>query len=44
MKESNSRIALNAAEVQDMMATQMARVLNLNASTYMMKKQGMLAN
>lgn len=44
MKESNSRIALNAAEVQDMMATQMARVLNLNASTYMMKKQGLLAS
>nr|DAE52588.1 MAG TPA: DNA pilot protein VP2 [Microviridae sp.] len=44
MKESNSRIALNAAEVQDMLATQMARVMNLNASTYMMKKQGMLAS
>lgn len=44
MKESNSRIALNAAEVQDMMATQMARVMNLNASTYMMKKQGLLAS
>lgn len=44
MKESNSRIALNAAEVQDMMATQVARVMNLNASTYMMKKQGMLAS
>jgi hypothetical protein len=43
MKESNSRISLNAAEVQDMMATQMARVMNLNASTYMMKKQGLLA-
>lgn len=43
MKESNSRIALNAAEVQDMMATQLARVMNLNASTYMQKKQGMLA-
>lgn len=42
MKESNSRIALNAAEVQDMMATQLARVMNLNASTYMLKKQGML--
>lgn len=44
MKESNSRIALNAAEVQDMMATQMARIMNLNASTYMMKKQGLLAS
>lgn len=44
MKESNSRIALNAAEVQDMMATQLARVMNLNASTYMMKKQGLLAS
>lgn len=44
MKESNSRIALNAAEVQDMMATQMARISNLNASTYMMKKQGLLAS
>ncbi|WP_158283819.1 hypothetical protein, partial [Gramella jeungdoensis] len=43
IKESNSRITLNAAEVQDIMATQMARVLNLNASTYMMKKQGLLA-
>lgn len=43
MKESNSRINLNAAEVQDMMATQLARVMNLNASTYMQKKQGMLA-
>ena len=44
MKESNSRIALNAAEVQDIMATQMARVMNLNAATYMMKKQGLLAS
>ena len=44
MKESNSRIALNAAEVQDMMATQLARVMNLNASTYMQKKQGILAS
>lgn len=44
MKESNSRIGLNAAEVQDMMATQLARVMNLNASTYMQKKQGMLAS
>ena len=44
IKESNSRIALNAAEVQDMMATQLARVTNLNASTYMMKKQGLLAS
>ena len=44
MKESNSRIGLNAAEVQDMMATQLARVMNLNASTYMLKKQGMLAS
>lgn len=44
MKESNSRIALNAAEIQDMMATQMARVMNLNASSYMMKKQGLLAS
>lgn len=44
MKESNSRIGLNAAEVQDMMATQMARIMNLNASTYMMKKQGLLAS
>lgn len=43
MKESNSRINLNAAVVQDMMATQLARVMNLNASTYMMKKQGLLA-
>lgn len=43
MKESNSRIGLNAAEVQDMMATQLARVMNLNASAYMQKKQGMLA-
>lgn len=43
MKESNSRINLNAAEVQDMMATQLARVMNLNASAYMMKKQGLLA-
>lgn len=43
MKESNSRINLNAAEVQDMMATQLARVMNLNASTYMQKKQGILA-
>lgn len=44
MKESNSRINLNAAEVQDIMATQLARVMNLNASTYMQKKQGMLAS
>lgn len=44
MKESNSRIGLNASEVQDMMATQLARVMNLNASTYMQKKQGMLAS
>lgn len=44
MKESNSRISLNAAEIQDMMATQLARVMNLNASTYMMKKQGLLAS
>lgn len=44
IKESNSRIALNAAEVQDMMATQLARISNLNASTYMMKKQGLLAS
>ena len=44
MKESNSRIALNAAEVQDMMATQLARISNLNASAYMMKKQGLLAS
>lgn len=44
MKESNSRINLNVAEVQDMMATQLARVMNLNASTYMQKKQGMLAS
>lgn len=44
MKESNSRISLNASEVQDMMATQLARVMNLNASTYMQKKQGMLAS
>ena len=44
MKESNSRISLNAAEVQDMMATQLARVMNLNASTYMQKKQGILAS
>lgn len=44
MKESNSRITLNASDVQDIMATQMARVMNLNASTYMMKKQGLLAN
>lgn len=44
MKESNSRIALNAAEVQDIMATQVARVMNLNASSYMMKKQGLLAS
>lgn len=44
MKESNSRINLNAAEVQDMMATQLARIMNLNASTYMQKKQGILAS
>lgn len=44
MKESNSRIALNAAEVQDMMATQLARISNLNAAAYMMKKQGLLAS
>lgn len=44
MKESNSRIALNAAEVQDMMATQLARISNLNASAYMMRKQGLLAS
>lgn len=43
MKESNSRIALNAAEVKDIMATQLARISNLNASTYMMTKQGLLA-
>lgn len=43
IKESNSRISLNAAEIQDMMATQMARVMNLSASAYMMKKQGLLA-
>lgn len=43
IKESNSRINLTAAEVQDIMATQLARVMNLNASTYMQKKQGMLA-
>lgn len=44
IKESNSRIALNAAEVQDIMATQLARITNLNASSYMMKKQGLLAS
>lgn len=44
IKESNSRISLTAAEVQDIMATQLARVMNLNASTYMMKKQGLLAS
>nr|DAH50710.1 MAG TPA: DNA pilot protein VP2 [Microviridae sp.] len=44
IKESNARIALNAAEVQDMMATQLARISNLNAATYMMKKQGLLAS
>lgn len=44
IKESNSRIALNAAEVQDIMATQLARITNLNASTYMMKKQGLLSS
>lgn len=43
MKESNSRLNLNATEVQDIMATQLARVMNLNASTYMQKKQGLLA-
>lgn len=43
IKESNSRISLNAAEVQDMMATQLARVMNLNASAYMQRKQGLLA-
>ena len=43
IKESNSRISLNAAEIQDIMATQLARVMNLNASTYMQKKQGLLA-
>ncbi len=44
IKESNSRISLNASEIQDIMATQLARVMNLNASTYMQKKQGMLAS
>lgn len=44
IKESNSRISLNAAEIQDIMVTQLARVMNLNASTYMMKKQGLLAS
>lgn len=44
MKESNSRVSLNVADVQDIMATQLARVMNLNASTYMQKKQGMLAS
>ena len=44
MKESNSRINLNASEVQDIMATQLARIMNLNASTYMQKKQGMLTS
>ena len=44
IKESNSRIGLNAAEVNDIMATQLARVMNLTASTYLQRKQGLLAS
>lgn len=42
MKESDSRIALNYGQLKDMMATQMARIANLGADTYMKNKQGLL--
>lgn len=38
-KESDSRINLNNQQAADIVATQMARVLNLNASTYLMGRQ-----
>lgn len=38
-KESNSRINLNNQQAADIVATQMARVLNLNASTYLQGRQ-----
>lgn len=43
MKESDSRIALNYGQLKDMLATQMARIANLGADTYMKNKQGLLS-
>lgn len=42
IKESNSRIDLNLGQVKDIMATQLARIANLGADTYMKTKQGLL--
>lgn len=39
IKESDSRINLNNQQAQDIVATQMARVLNLNASAYLQGRQ-----
>lgn len=42
IKESNSRIDLNVGQLKDIMATQLARIANLGADTYMKNKQGLL--
>ena len=42
MKESNSRIDLNVGQLKDIMATQLARISNLGADTYLKNKQGLL--
>lgn len=42
MKESNSRIDLNLGQLKDIMATQLARISNLGADTYLKNKQGLL--
>lgn len=42
IKESNSRIDLNLGQLKDIMATQLARIANLGADTYMKNKQGLL--
>lgn len=42
MKESDSRIDLNYGQLKDILATQMARIANLGADTYMKNKQGLL--
>lgn len=39
IKESDSRISLNNTQAADILATQMARVLNLNASAYLQGRQ-----
>lgn len=39
IKESDSRISLNNQQAADIVATQMARVLNLNASAYLQGRQ-----